>query len=71
MVSDESLAGTEADQQNEDETQATGEDDVPLDITPLDTRIETGSIDPENALFVLLGIVLTVMVVVRFLSVLP
>lgn len=71
MVSDESLAGTDADQQTEDETQVAGEDDLPLEVNPLDTRIETGAIDPENALFVVLGMALTVMIVVRFISVLP
>lgn len=42
-----------------------------VEIEPLDTPIEAGTIDPENALFVVLGMVLTVLVVVRFLSVLP
>lgn len=47
------------------------EEDVPIEIEPLDTPIEKGSVDPENALFVVLGMVLTILVVVRFLSVLP
>jgi len=52
-----------------EETEAVEE--APVEIEPLDTPIEAGTIDPENALFVVLGIVLTILVVVRFLSVLP
>ena len=73
MVSEERHERTENDPRTDDESPETGEDeeDLPFEVEPLDTPIEKGTIDLENALFVVLGMVLTVLVVVRFLSVLP
>jgi hypothetical protein len=59
---------TDGDAGQSDETD---DEAVRVEIEPLDTPIEQESIDPENALFVVLGMALTVLVVVRFLSVLP
>jgi len=47
------------------------DEEITFEVEPLDTPIEKGAIDPENALFVVLGMVLTILVVVRFLSILP
>jgi hypothetical protein len=73
MVSEERHERTEDDPIPDDGNDATAEDEeeLPFEVEPLDTPIESGTIDPENALFVVLGMVLTVLVVVRFLSVLP
>jgi hypothetical protein len=73
MVSEERHERTEDDPRTDDERPDTQEDeeDLPFEVEPLDTPIEKGTIDLENALFVVLGMVLTVLVVVRFLSVLP
>lgn len=59
------------DEGNEGSEETEDGEAAPVEIEPLDTPIEAGTIDPENALFVVLGMVLTVLVVVRFLSVLP
>ncbi|MFT4889496.1 MAG: hypothetical protein ACI9YT_000405 [Halobacteriales archaeon] len=61
----------ELDEGGESGEETEGVEEAPVEIEPLDTPIEAGTIDPENAVFVVLGIVLTVLVVVRFLSVLP
>ncbi|HKL28502.1 MAG TPA: hypothetical protein VJ898_04465 [Natrialbaceae archaeon] len=73
MVSEERHERTGDDPRTDAESPDTEEDEeeLPFEVEPLDTPIEKGAIDPENALFVVLGMVLTVLVVVRFLSVLP
>jgi len=42
-----------------------------ITVGPVDDALERGSIDRENALFVLLGVALSVVVFLQFLSVLP
>lgn len=73
MVSDDRHERTEDEPRTDDESGKTGEavEEPPVEFDPPDTPIEKGTIDPENALFVVLGMVLTALVVVRFLSVLP
>lgn len=73
MVAEDRHERPEGDPRADDERGDTAEDEgeLPFEVEPLDTPIQKGAIDPENALFVVLGMVLTVLIVVRFLSVLP
>ena len=71
MVTDDRPERSEPDTRTDEERGETDDGERPFEVEPLDTPIESGTIDPENALFVVLGMVLTVLVVVRFLSVLP
>jgi hypothetical protein len=42
-----------------------------IQVRSLDEAVERGRVDVENALFVVLGVALSVLVVLRFLSVVP
>lgn len=62
------------DLEDDDDESATVEDLGELEgiqIRSLDEVVERGHVDVENALFVVLGVALSVLVVLRFISVVP